>query len=86
MGDGILTVLVEYGGATESISKRIQTVLKKLRVTFFPEGGHPVEGLKSCVTFEAKNARGKPADVEGRIVDNLGNLVARFRSHEGAPR
>jgi uncharacterized protein YfaS (alpha-2-macroglobulin family) len=75
-GDGLLTVLVEDGGVTESISKAIPILQKKLALAFFPEGGKMVAGLPTRLYFEAKNLLGKPADVEGRLVDDLGNAVA----------
>ena len=77
-GDGLLTVLVDDGGVTESVSKRVPIVLKKVRFAFFPEGGQMVEGLPTRLYFEARNTIGKPADVEGRVVDDAGNPVARF--------
>ncbi|MCK6550066.1 hypothetical protein L6R52_29800 [Myxococcota bacterium] len=80
-GDGLLTVMVDDGGVTESVSKRIPIILKKLQLSFFPEGGHMVAGLPARVYFDAKNTLGKPADVEGKIVDDHGNAVATFASH-----
>jgi len=77
-GDGLLTVLVEDGGVTESISKAIPLLQKKLQLAFFPEGGRMVAGLPTRLYFEAKTLLGKPADVEGRLVDDLGNAVATF--------
>ncbi len=77
-GDGLLTVLVEDGGVTESISKAIPILQKKLQLAFFPEGGKMVAGLPTRLYFEAKTLLGKPADVEGRLVDDLGNAVAAF--------
>jgi hypothetical protein len=81
-GDGLLTVLVEDGGVTESISKRVPIVLRKVELGFFPEGGRMIEGLPTRLYFEAKNPLGKPADVEGRIVDDRGQAVATFRTHD----
>ena len=81
-GDALLTVLVRDGGITESISKRVPIVLKKLQLSFFPEGGQLVDGLPGRVYFEAKNTIGKPADIEGRIVDDHGQAVARFTSYK----
>ncbi|MCO4774284.1 MAG: hypothetical protein KDA24_29940, partial [Deltaproteobacteria bacterium] len=81
-GDGLLTVLVEDGGVTESISKRVPITLSKIELGFFPEGGRMVEGLPTRLYFEANNPLGKPADVEGRIVDDRGQSVARFRTHD----
>ncbi|MEM6533875.1 MAG: MG2 domain-containing protein [Myxococcota bacterium] len=80
--DGLLSVMVEDGGVTESISKRIPIILKKIQMGFFPEGGDLVEGMESRLYFEAKNSIGKPADVSGRIVDDLGNAVAEFESYD----
>ena len=77
-GDGLLTILVEDGGVTESISKAIPILQKKLSLAFFPEGGKMVAGLPTRLYFEAKTLLGKPADVEGRLVDDLGNAVATF--------
>ena len=81
-GDALLTVLVDDGGVTESISKRVPIIVKKMELSFFPEGGVMVEGLPSRVYFEARNTIGKPADVEGRILDDRGQAVARFRTHD----
>ena len=87
LGDGLLTVLVEESGVTESVSKRIPIVLKKVQLAFFPEGGQLISGLGTRVYFEAKNMMGKPADIEGFIQDDHGVAVAKFRSyHEGRGR
>jgi hypothetical protein len=80
-GDGLLTVLVEDGGVTESVSKRIPIVLQRLDVSLYPEGGDLVAGLPSRVYFEARDPIGKPADVEGRLVDDTGAEIATFQSH-----
>lgn len=77
-GDGLLTVLMEDGGITESISKAIPILQKKLQLAFFPEGGKMVAGLPTHLYFEAKTLLGKPADVEGRLVDDRGHAVADF--------
>ncbi len=79
-GDALLTVLVEDGGVTESVSKRVPIVLDKMQVSFFPEGGDLVQGLESRVYFEARNMIDKPADVEGRVLDDHGATVATFTS------
>lgn len=81
-GDGLLTILVEDGGITESISKAIPILQKKLALAFFPEGGKMVAGLPTRLYFEAKTLLGKPADVEGRLVDDLGNAVAKFGTYK----
>jgi len=86
-GDGLLTVLVSDGGITESIQKRIPIVVDKLQLALYPEGGDLVTGLPARVYFAARNTIDKPADVEGRVVDDRGELAARFRSyHDGMGR
>ncbi len=86
-GDGLLTILADDGGVTESIQKRIPILMKTLSVSVFPEGGDLVEGLPGRVYFSALNALGKPADVEGRVVDDEGTQVATFKSvHDGMGR
>lgn len=81
-GDGLLTILVEDGGITESISKAIPILQKKLALAFFPEGGKMVAGLPTRLYFEAKTLQGKPADVAGRLVDDLGHTVAKFATYK----
>lgn len=80
-GDGLLTVMIEDGGVTESIARRIPILVKKLDFAFFPEGGQLLSGSPSRIYFEAKNPIGKPADVEGKIVDDHGNVAATFATH-----
>lgn len=81
-GDGLLTILVEDGGVTESISKSIPIIHKKLSLAFFPEGGKMVAGLPTRLYFEAKTLLGKPADVDGRLVDDLGHAMASFSTYK----
>jgi hypothetical protein len=86
-GDGLLTVLVEDGGLTESIQKRIPITLKKIKLSLYPEGGDLIESLPGRVYFQAKNLIDKPADVQGRVVDDRGNVVAELASfHNGLGR
>lgn len=86
-GDGILTVFVDDRGITESVSKRVPIVLKKIQLSFFPEGGDLVQGLPSRVYFFAQNMINKPADIEGKIVDDHGQTMATFSSfHDGMGR
>jgi hypothetical protein len=86
-GDGLLAVLIDEGGVTESVSKRIPIVLNRIQLALFPEGGTLVNGLPTRVYFEAKDLLGKPADIEGQLRDDHGQLVAKFRSyHHGMGR
>lgn len=86
-GDGLLTILVEDAGVTESIQKRIPILMKEMEITMFPEGGDLVNGLPGRVYFQAKNLMGKPADIEGTIVDGSGATISTFSSfHNGLGR
>ncbi len=86
-GDGLLTVLVEDGGVTESIQKRIPITLDKIKFALFPEGGDLVRGLPGRVYFSAQTLIDKPADVQGRVVDDRGEMVAELASlHDGMGR
>jgi hypothetical protein len=86
-GDGLLTILVEDGGVTESIQKRIPIVMKTLSLAVFPEGGDLVDGVASRVYFMARTMIGKPADVEGKVIDDRGAVVAELASiHDGMGR
>ncbi len=78
--DGLLNVLIDYDGQTESISRSIPIVLNKIALSFFPEGGDLVSGLKSAVAFKAVNEFGKAADIEGTIIDNDSNKIETFQS------
>ncbi|MEO0605844.1 MAG: MG2 domain-containing protein, partial [Myxococcota bacterium] len=86
-GDGLLTVLVEEGGVTESISRAVPIVLADAQLAFFPEGGDLVAGIPGRVYLESANRHGEPADVEGHVTDDTGRRVASFRTlHDGFGR
>jgi len=86
-GDGLLSLLVEEGGVTESIQRRIPITLSTLQLGLFPEGGDLVTGLPAHVYAMAKTPLGKPADIEGKVVDDRGKTVATFASvHDGMGR
>ncbi|HSN27000.1 MAG TPA: MG2 domain-containing protein [Kofleriaceae bacterium] len=83
-GDGLLTVMAEDGGVTESIQKRIPIVMKSISMSLFPEGGDLVTGVPGRVYFMAKTPLGKPADLTGRVIDDRGIVVAKLESiHDG---
>jgi len=82
--DGLVNVMIDYEGQTESISRSIPIILNNISLEFFPEGGDIVSGLPTKVAFRALNEFGKAADIEGIIVDKRGNKVAEFASfHNG---
>jgi hypothetical protein len=80
VGDGLLTVLADDGGLTESVARRVPILVNRLSFAAYPEGGDLVEGVPGRVYFEAKNPLGKPADVAGKVVDDRGQVVAELKS------
>ena len=58
-----------------------------LRVQFFPESGHLVNGLSGMVAFRATNENGEGIAVDGIVLDNLGNEITQFKEElEGMGR
>ena len=57
--------------------------LKKLNVTFYPEGGMMVEGLPSRVAFKAVDEKGQGVSLSGVIYDGSGAKQTVFRSEHG---
>lgn len=82
--DGLLNVMIDYNGSTESISRSIPILLNTLKFGMYPEGGDLVNGLENNIAFRALNEFGKPADVEGVVLTEKGSKVATFSSfHQG---
>jgi TonB family protein len=82
--DGLLNVKINHEGTTESISRSIPITFNNIDLQFFPEGGDLVNNVKSNTAFKALNEFGKPADIEGIILNNKGKKVADFKSyHQG---
>ena len=82
--DGLLNILIDYQGQTESVSRSIPIVLNNIKFTMYPEGGDLVNGLESRVAFRALNEFGKPADVEGDVYDGNNRVLTHFSSfHQG---
>ncbi|MCE3225965.1 MAG: large extracellular alpha-helical protein [Bacteroidetes bacterium] len=82
--DGLLNVMIDYNGSTESISRSIPIILNTIKFTAYPEGGDMVCGLYNTVAFRALNEFDKPADIEGVVLTAKGSQVASFSSfHQG---
>lgn len=79
--DGVLNALISYEGTTESISRSVPIVLNKISMEFFPEGGDLVANTVNRLAFRATNEFGKPADIEGIIVDEKGAFIKQFSSY-----
>ncbi|MFO7658582.1 MAG: TonB-dependent receptor plug domain-containing protein [Bacteroidales bacterium] len=79
--DGLLNVIINYEGNSESISRSIPIVLNDIDLQFFPEGGDMVQDAECRIAFKALNEFGKPADIEGIIIDNDHKTVQHFKSY-----
>ena len=78
--DGLLNVMIDYNGLTESISRSIPILLNKIQFALFPEGGDLVSGLESNVAFRALNEFDKPADIEGVVINEKGIVITSLSS------
>lgn len=82
--DGLLNIMFQYKGQTESISRSVPIVLGNVDLQFFPEGGEMLAGMTNGIGFKAIDEFGKAADVSGEILDEKGKKIADFRSyHQG---
>jgi hypothetical protein len=69
-GQASLAVKFDDGANTDTLSKPLPIVLKKLNVEFFPEGGDLVAGLTNRVYLQVRTTLGKPADLKGKILED----------------
>src|SRR5439155_14249882 len=53
---------------------------KRLAVEFYPEGGSLVPDGPNRVYFRARTPQGRPAKLKGRLLDDLGDEVARVET------
>jgi hypothetical protein len=74
-GAASVTVAFTDGGAQESLVKPVPVVLKKLVVEFYPEGGDLIAGVPNRVYLQARTPLGRPAEMRGRVVDEMGAIV-----------
>ena len=72
--------------SAKSISKMIpiKSTSDNVEVTFFPESGNLIYGIRSKVAFKAVGADGLGINISGYIADKNNNRVAEFKSeHAG---
>ncbi len=82
--DGLLNVLLSHNGQTESISRSIPLANTVFDLQFFPEGGDILTNTKSNIAFWCKDEFGKPADIQGIVLNEKGKEVGSFSSfHKG---
>ena len=90
IGDARLQAEVRVGDTSESLTRRIPTIGRRLTVEFFPEGGNLVAGVPCRVYLRATSPLGDPVDVRGSITDGR-EVLARVETftdpqHPGANR
>lgn len=79
-----MSAKVSHKSQIESIRKTIPLILDNIDIQFLAEGGFLLEGIENVLAFKAIASNGKPADVEGDIVDSKGSRVGGFLSvHDG---
>ncbi len=81
--DALLNVLIDYEGKTESISRSVPVYRNDFKVELYPEGGDLVHSLPSRVAFKVTNEYGKPADIDGVVVNSRGEEMTKFTSFHG---
>ncbi|WP_375561295.1 MG2 domain-containing protein [Bernardetia sp. OM2101] len=82
--DGLLNILLSHNGQTESISRSIPLANTVFDLQFFPEGGDILANTASNIAFWCKDEFGKPADVQGVVLNSKGKEVGNFSSfHKG---
>ena len=79
--DGMLNVMIEHEGQTESISTAIPIVFNNIDIQFLPESGNLLAGVSNNLGFKAVNEFGNAADVEGAIYNQHDELITYFNSY-----
>ena len=70
---------IAYKG-TNSPQEKDQPVA---RFSFFPEGGYLIDGIPTKVAFKALDAKGMPAKVAGRLLENGKDITKLESVHDG---
>jgi len=78
----MLTVDIKSRKLSGDYTLIIPAVTAKPEITFYPEGGKLVKGLKNVMSFRAVSAFGQPTPVTGDILDREGNLLQSVMTNE----
>lgn len=82
--DGLLSIIFNYQGKNESISRSIPIILNNINLEAFPEGGDLVAGFESKVAVRTIDEFGKPADIEAVVETESGKKISEFKTfHQG---
>lgn len=79
-GVGKVTLECNDDGDSETLVRDLPLVTRDLQVDFYPEGGDLIAGAPNRVYFQARTSGNSPADLEGRIVDEMEREVARVQT------
>lgn len=74
---------VSFSADNDNVDAEIHFLSKSenpFDVTFFPEGGHVAYSTDVRMAFKAIDADGLSTDVEGRVLDEEGEVCAHFKS------
>ncbi|GIW81748.1 MAG: hypothetical protein KatS3mg105_3555 [Gemmatales bacterium] len=72
---GASTLRLDLGQGAELV-QTIPVVSSELFVDFYPEGGDLLQGVPNQVYFRVSNNLGQPVHITGKIVDDVGRIVA----------
>jgi hypothetical protein len=71
----------------EQLSINPEDLLKRIKISFFPECGYMVDSVMTAVAFKVEDESGKGFDVTLKLFTDSGNLVTEFNSfHLGMGR
>jgi hypothetical protein len=83
--DNLRVLYVENKKCGKFIS--VPFLLDDYDVSFYPEGGYLLQGVRCAVAFKALNSGGLPEKVSGKIIDTIGNEYAQVETrHDGMGR
>jgi hypothetical protein len=74
--DLAIRLIARIKGEAVELVKSIPLKEPRIDLSFFPESGDLIDGLKSKVAFKAIDQHGLPYDFSGVIIDKKGNNVA----------
>lgn len=75
----VAAVVPEIVPLAKTVSLKEQ---EEVKLQFFPEGGNCVNSINCRMSVVAENAKGKPIQVKGRILDELGQKILTLDTDE----
>jgi hypothetical protein len=80
MGTGTVVLECGEGALKDRLVRDIPLVVRDLQVEFYPEGGDLIAGAPNRVYFQARTPANRPANFEGRIVDEKNDAIAHVQT------